>query len=97
MALGGDPDRLMRAYNQSAATLNLLRAFASGGYADLRNIHKWTLGFVDDSPQAARYRELSEKISSSAGSNARSSQVVRKRRRGFSPYGKRRQKPEPML
>ena len=60
-----DPDRLMRAYNQSAATLNLLRAFASGGYADLRNIHKWTLGFVDDSPQAARYRELSEKISSS--------------------------------
>ena len=60
-----DPERLMRAYNQSAATLNLLRAFASGGYADLRNIHKWTLGFVDDSPQAARYRELSEKISSS--------------------------------
>ena len=60
-----DPERLMRAYNQSAATLNLLRAFASGGYADLHNIHKWTLGFVADSPQAARYRELSNKISDS--------------------------------
>ncbi|MGO4611621.1 3-deoxy-7-phosphoheptulonate synthase, partial [Variovorax sp. 2RAF20] len=41
----------------------LLRAFASGGYADLYNIHRWTLGFVGDSPQGARYRELSEKIS----------------------------------
>ena len=60
-----DPERLLRAYNQSAATLNLLRAFASGGYADLHNIHKWTLGFVADSPQAARYRELSAKISDS--------------------------------
>jgi 3-deoxy-7-phosphoheptulonate synthase len=58
-----DPDRLLRAYNQSAATLNLLRAFAGGGYADLYNIHRWTLGFVDDSPQGARYRELSDKIS----------------------------------
>ena len=60
-----DPDRLIRAYNQSASTLNLLRAFASGGYADLHNIHKWTLGFVDGSPNAARYRELSAKISES--------------------------------
>ena len=58
-----DPDRLMKAYSQSAATLNLLRAFAGGGYADLHNIHRWTLGFVDDSPQGARYRELSDKIS----------------------------------
>ncbi len=58
-----DPDRLLKAYGQSAATLNLLRAFASGGYADLYNIHRWTLGFVGDSPQGARYRELSEKIS----------------------------------
>jgi 3-deoxy-7-phosphoheptulonate synthase len=57
-----DPERLLKAYSQSAATLNLLRAFAGGGYADLYNIHRWTLGFVADSPQGARYRELSEKI-----------------------------------
>jgi len=60
-----DPDRLLKAYGQSAATLNLLRAFANGGYADLHNIHRWTLGFVGDSPQGARYRELSDKISES--------------------------------
>lgn len=58
-----DPERLLKAYAQSSATLNLLRAFAGGGYADLYNIHKWTLGFVADSPQGARYRELTEKIS----------------------------------
>ena len=58
-----DPERLLRAYNQSAATLNLLRAFAGGGYADLHNIHRWTLGFVEGSPQGARYRELGDKIS----------------------------------
>jgi 3-deoxy-7-phosphoheptulonate synthase len=60
-----DPDRLLRAYNQSAATLNLIRAFANGGYADLHNIHRWTLGFVNDSPLGARYRELADKISES--------------------------------
>ncbi|MDB5442362.1 MAG: dhs, partial [Phenylobacterium sp.] len=60
-----DPQRLIQAYSQSAATLNLLRAFAGGGYADLHNIHRWTLGFVADSPQGARYRELGEKISES--------------------------------
>ena len=58
-----DPERLLKAYNQSASTLNLLRAFAGGGYADLHNIHKWTLGFVEGSPNASRYRELSGKIS----------------------------------
>jgi 3-deoxy-7-phosphoheptulonate synthase len=57
-----DPERLLRAYGQAAATLNLLRAFAGGGYADLHNIHGWTLGFVQDSPQGARYRELTDKI-----------------------------------
>ncbi|WP_420477423.1 3-deoxy-7-phosphoheptulonate synthase, partial [Noviherbaspirillum sp. ST9] len=51
-----DPERLMKAYAQSAATLNLLRAFAGGGYANLYNIHRWTLGFVEGSPQGARYR-----------------------------------------
>jgi 3-deoxy-7-phosphoheptulonate synthase len=60
-----DPDRLLKAYGQSASTLNLLRAFANGGYADLHNIHRWTLGFVGDSPQGARYRELSDKITES--------------------------------
>lgn len=58
-----DPQRLIKAYNQSSSTLNLLRAFANGGYADLYNIHKWTLGFVSGSPQGERYRELAEKIS----------------------------------
>jgi 3-deoxy-7-phosphoheptulonate synthase len=58
-----DPDRLIRAYGQSSATLNLIRAFAGGGYADLYNIHNWTLGFVDGSPQGARYSQLSDKIS----------------------------------
>ena len=60
-----DPDRLLKAYSQSASTLNLLRAFAGGGYAHLHNIHRWTLGFVDGSPLGARYRELSDKISES--------------------------------
>lgn len=58
-----DPERLVKAYAQSASTLNLLRAFAGGGYADLYNVHRWTLGFVEGSPQGARYRELADKIS----------------------------------
>jgi 3-deoxy-7-phosphoheptulonate synthase len=58
-----DPDRLLKAYAQSASTLNLLRAFAGGGYADLYNVHRWTLGFVEGSPQGARYRQLADKIS----------------------------------
>ena len=65
VARAPDPERLLKAYAQSASTLNLLRAFAGGGYADLHNIHRWTLGFVDGSPQGARYRELSDKISES--------------------------------
>jgi len=58
-----DPARLMQAYGQSAATLNLLRAFAGGGYADLHNVHRWTLGFVAGSPASERYRELANRIS----------------------------------
>ena len=46
----------MQAYAQSAATLNLLRAFAQGGYADLHNVHRWTLGFIADSPAGERYQ-----------------------------------------
>ena len=45
-----DPERMVQAYNQSAATLNLLRAFAQGGYADLHQVHRWTLDFVANSP-----------------------------------------------
>jgi len=58
-----DPERQMMAYRQSAATLNLLRAFAMGGYANLENVHKWMLGFVKDSPQGERYRKLADRIS----------------------------------
>ncbi|MBL8639536.1 MAG: 3-deoxy-7-phosphoheptulonate synthase class II [Alphaproteobacteria bacterium] len=57
-----DPVRMLRAYNQSAATLNLLRAFAYGGYADLHMVHKWNLDFVRDTPQEARFTKLSERI-----------------------------------
>ena len=57
-----DPQRLLRAYNQSASTLNLLRAFAGGGYADLYNIHRWTMGFAADSAYGHKYRELADKI-----------------------------------
>jgi len=57
-----DPRRQMEAYRQSAATLNLLRAFATGGYANLENVHRWMLGFVKDSPLSSRYRELADRI-----------------------------------
>ena len=57
-----DPVRQLSAYRQSAATLNLIRAFATGGYANLENAHRWMLGFVKDSPQSSRYRELAERI-----------------------------------
>ncbi len=58
-----DPRRMEMAFRQSAATLNLLRAFASGGYANLDNVHQWMLGFVEDSPQGHRYRSLADRIS----------------------------------
>ena len=57
-----DPNRQIEAYRQSAATLNLLRAFATGGYANLSNAHQWMLGFVKDSPQSHRYEELAARI-----------------------------------
>ncbi|MGE3146677.1 MAG: class II 3-deoxy-7-phosphoheptulonate synthase [Pseudorhodoplanes sp.] len=58
-----DPRRQIEAYRQSAATLNLLRAFAHGGYANLATVHQWMLGFVKDSPQSRRYMELADRIS----------------------------------
>ena len=50
-----DPDRMLQAYRQSAATLNLLRAFAYGGYAELTRIHEWTVGFMKGSNWNTRY------------------------------------------
>ncbi|MDP2739793.1 MAG: 3-deoxy-7-phosphoheptulonate synthase class II [Pseudorhodobacter sp.] len=57
-----DPTRMLQAYTQAAASLNLLRAFSTGGFADIRRVHSWTLGFAE-SDKAERYRELSNHIS----------------------------------
>jgi 3-deoxy-7-phosphoheptulonate synthase len=57
-----DPARLVRAYSQSAATLNLLRAFSTGGYANLQQVQSWMLDFMSRSPFAAQYREMAERI-----------------------------------
>jgi 3-deoxy-7-phosphoheptulonate synthase len=57
-----DPARMEFGYFQSAGTLNLLRAFASGGYADLHEVHRWNLDFVERSPLAGRYRDLAARI-----------------------------------
>jgi 3-deoxy-7-phosphoheptulonate synthase len=62
-----DPSRMIQAYSQSAATLNLLRAFAQGGYADLHRVHAWNQDFVADSPQGARYRELADRLTETLG------------------------------
>ena len=57
-----DPHRMIRAYSQSAATLNLLRAFASGGYANLHQVHRWTHDFLGASPWGRKYRETADRI-----------------------------------
>ena len=57
-----DPERLLLAYRQSAATLNLLRAFATGGYANLARVHEWTMGFMKDSNAYPRFEEVARKI-----------------------------------
>ncbi|MEE2997682.1 MAG: 3-deoxy-7-phosphoheptulonate synthase class II [Pseudomonadota bacterium] len=57
-----DPDRMVQVYNQSAATLNLLRAFAQGGYANLEEVHRWNLEFVSSGEQARKYAELADRI-----------------------------------
>ncbi len=57
-----DPERLVMAYRQSAATLNLLRAFAQGGYANLEHIHGWMLNFVEGE-QSDRFKDVADKIS----------------------------------
>jgi len=57
-----NPERMEKAYNQSASTLNLLRAFAQGGYADLNKVHQWNLGFVADSKLGERYRDMADRL-----------------------------------
>ena len=57
-----NPERLIQAYNQSAATLNLLRAFAQGGFANLKQIHQWNLSFVEDSQSKKKFEEMANTI-----------------------------------
>ena len=57
-----NPKRLLRTYNQSAATLNLLRAFTKGGFADLNKVHLWNQEFIANSPQGKRYEEVANSI-----------------------------------
>jgi 3-deoxy-7-phosphoheptulonate synthase len=57
-----DPQRMVRAYSQAAATLNLLRAFAGGGYANLRQVHRWTLDFMGRSPWADKFKDVADRI-----------------------------------
>ncbi|MDQ2092777.1 class II 3-deoxy-7-phosphoheptulonate synthase [Rhodalgimonas zhirmunskyi] len=57
-----DPAKMLQAYTQAAATLNLLRAFSTGGYADVHQVHAWTLGFTE-SQKSERYREMANRIS----------------------------------
>ncbi len=57
-----DPAKMLQAYTQAAATLNLLRAFSTGGYADVHQVHQWTLGFTE-SEKAEQYRDLANRIS----------------------------------
>ncbi|MBI29070.1 MAG: Phospho-2-dehydro-3-deoxyheptonate aldolase [Alphaproteobacteria bacterium MarineAlpha5_Bin11] len=57
-----DPERLIQAYNQSAATLNLLRAFAQGGFANLKRIHQWNVSFLGDSQASKKFEEIAGRI-----------------------------------
>jgi 3-deoxy-7-phosphoheptulonate synthase len=57
-----DPQRMVKAYNQSAATLNLLRAFSNGGYANLHQVHAWTHDFMGRSPWTKQYRDVADRI-----------------------------------
>ncbi len=60
-----DPHRMIQAYNQSAGTLNLIRAFANGGLANLNQVHAWNLGFVGQNEVSKKYEELAQKIDDS--------------------------------
>lgn len=77
------PERMIEAYQQSATSLNLLRAFAHGGFAGLHRVHQWMQEFVEESPQAERFKALADRIDESmrfmkaCGINAESSPMVR--------------------
>ena len=57
-----DPERMIKAYSQAASALNLLRAFATGGYADLHEVHRWNLEFLEGSSQGSKYRVIADRI-----------------------------------
>src|SRR5690606_27948424 len=57
-----EPNRMLQAYTQAAASLNLLRAFSTGGFADIHRVHSWTLGFAEHD-KAEQYRAMAERIS----------------------------------
>ncbi|WP_404482904.1 class II 3-deoxy-7-phosphoheptulonate synthase [Novosphingobium sp. BL-52-GroH] len=58
-----DPERMLRAYGQSSSTLNLLRAFAHGGYANLRQVHQWTMEHIGRSPWGEKFAQMADRIS----------------------------------
>lgn len=60
-----DPNNMVEAYHQSAQTLNILRAFATGGYADLSRLHAWNLDFVEQTAEGSRYRKFAQKVDES--------------------------------
>lgn len=60
-----DPQRMIQAYHQCTQTLNILRAFSSGGYSDLSRLHAWTLDFVEQTPVGSRYRNMATKVEES--------------------------------
>lgn len=62
-----DPKRMLKAYGQSASTLNLLRAFSQGGYANLHKVHQWNLEFVKNNPAAERYQDMADRIDEALG------------------------------
>ncbi|WP_040260992.1 class II 3-deoxy-7-phosphoheptulonate synthase [Pseudomonas massiliensis] len=62
-----DPERLLQAYHQSTASLNLLRAFAQGGFADLHQVHRWNLDFIANSALADKYHRLADRIDETLG------------------------------
>ena len=86
-----DPRRMVEGYNQSAATLNLLRAFTKGGYADLTQVHLWNQEFVASSPEGRRYERLAARHRARAAVHGR----VRHRPRGRAAAARGRRLHEP--
>lgn len=78
-----DPERMLRAYSQSASTLNYLRAMSQGGFSDLNEVHSWNRRFIDESPLGEKYRVLADQIGESlafmeaCGVNSRASHALR--------------------